>query len=276
MKIGEYQRLKVIGESDHGMYLGDGHTKVLLPNRQCPDDLLMNDWIEVFIYTDSEDRPIATLDKPLATVGQFACLRCVSVTRHGSYLNWGLDKDIFCPLREQEYSMLEGEDYVVYVYRDEVSNRVVCSTKLKKFFVKDGSSLTVGDKVQFIVVDFTPHFIAVVINNSIKGAIFPDEWHETLEYGETREGYVKSIREGDSRVAISLRPQGFHNVLGEKDRILAELRKNGGTLPVSDKSTPEEIHRLFGLSKGAFKKLIGNLYREGVIEISESQIRLLN
>lgn len=264
----------VIGESEHGLYLGDGHTKILLPNNQCPDDLLMRDWVEVFVYTDSEDRPVATLEKPYGVVGEFVCLRCVSVTKHGAFLNWGLAKDLFCPMREQEYTMLEGEDYVVRIYRDELTQRVVCSTKLKKFYSKDGGGLEVGQKVKMIVVDFTPHFIAVVIDDKVKGAIFPDEWHERLEYGEVRDAYVKSIRE-DGRVALSLRPQGFAGALNEKDRLLAALRENGGSLPVSDKSSPEEIQRRFGLSKGSFKKLIGNLYREGVIDIRNDEIRLL-
>lgn len=274
MNIGEFQRLKVIGESDHGLYLGDGLTKVLLPNNQCPDDLLMNDYIEVFVYTDSEDRPVATLEKPFAKVGEFALLRCVGVTKHGAFLSWGLTKDLFCPIREQTFPMLEGEDYIVRVYLDEVSKRVVCSTKLGKFLTSDGSGLEQGQKVRIMVSDFTRDFIAVIIDGKIKGAIFPDEWHETLELGEVRDAYVKRVRPGDSRVAISLRPQGYEAVLSERDRILEALRANDGYLPVSDKSSPEEIHERFGLSKGSFKKLIGNLFREGFIEIEPHSIRL--
>lgn len=274
MQIGEFQRLKVIGESDHGLYLGDGHTKVLLPNNQCPDDLLMNDYIEVFVYTDSEDRPIATVDKPFAKVGEFALLRCVGSTQHGGFFNWGLAKDLFCPIREQQYELMEGEDYVVRVYLDQISNRVVCSTKFKRFITSDGSDLESGQKVSIIVIDFTRDFITVVVDEKIKGLIFPDEWHETLELGEKREAYVKRIRPDDKRVAISLRPQGYEAVLGERERILDALRKNNGTLPVSDKSSPEEIHDRFGLSKGAFKKILGNLYREGLIEIGPRDIYL--
>lgn len=274
MKIGEYQRLQVIGESEHGIYLGDGETKVLLPNNQCPDDLVMRDFIEVFVYTDSDDRPIATLDRPYAKVGEFALLRCVGVSRPGAFLNWGLAKDLLCPMREQTYPMLEGEDYVVRVYLDQVTNRVACSTRLSRYLTNDGSSLEPGQKVKILVADFTRDFIVVIINNSIKGSIFPDEWHERLELGEERDAYVKRIRPGDSRVAISLRPQGYEAVLSERDRIINALRENGGSLPVSDKSSPEEIHKRFGLSKGAFKKLIGNLFREGIIEIGNRDIRL--
>lgn len=274
MNIGEYQRLKVIGESDHGMYLGDGQTKVLLPNGQCPDDLLMNDYIEVFVYTDSEDRPIATTEKPYAVVGEFALLRCVGVTGHGAFLNWGLMKDLFCPIREQQYPMIEGEYYIVRVYLDQVSKRVVCSTKFNKFLDKEAGDLEQGDKVKIMVADFTRDFITVIINGKVKGSIFPDEWHERLELGEVRDAYVKRIRAEDQRVAISLRPQGYQAVLSERDRILEAIRANGGSLPVSDKSSPEEIHDRFGLSKGAFKKLLGNLFREGFIEIEPHSIRL--
>ena len=274
MNIGEYQRLKVIGESEHGLYLGDGQTKVLLPNGQCPDDLLMNDYTEVFVYTDSEDRPVATKEKPYAIVGEFAMLRCVGTSSYGAFLNWGLQKDLFCPIKEQLYPMLEGEFYVVRVYLDQVSNRVVCTSKINRWLNLDGSSLEPGQKVSIMVVDFTRDFITVIVNGAIKATIFPDEWHETLELGEVRDAYVKRIRPDDNRVAISLRPQSYEAVLGEREKVIQALQANGGTLPVSDKSSPEEIHDRFGLSKGAFKKLIGNLYREGIINIEPRSISL--
>ena len=274
MRIGEYEDLKVIGESPHGLYLGDGLTKVLLPQSQCPDDLLMNDYIKVFLYTDSEDRPVATLKTPLAKVGDFALLRCISVTAAGAFLDWGLDKDLFCPIKEQNYQMIAGEDYLVRVYLDPVSNRVACSSRLNRYLKGDGELLEVGEKVSIMVADFHQDWITVIINGSIKGSIFPDEWHERLKMGEVRDAYVKRIRPDDRRVAISLRPQGYQAVLGERDRLLQALHDAGGTLPVSDRSTPEEIHRRFGLSKGAFKKLIGGLYREGIIELGDRDIRL--
>ena len=274
MRIGEFERLKVIGESEHGLYLGDGETKVLLPQGQCPDDLLMNDYIEVFLYTDSEDRPVATLKKPVAKVGDFALLRCISVTNAGAFLDWGLDKDLFCPVKEQNYHMMAGEEYLVRIYLDVVSNRVACSSKLNRFLKADGDLLEPGEKVQIMVADFHPDWITVIINGAIKGSIFPDEWHEKLKMGEVRDAYVKRIRPEDRRVAISLRPQGYQAILGERDRILQAIRDNGGTLPVSDRSTPEEIHRRFGLSKGAFKKLIGSLFRDGLIDIGAKEIRL--
>lgn len=274
MRMGEYERLKVIGESEHGLYLGDGETKVLLPQGQCPDDLLMNDYIEVFLYTDSEDRPVATLKKPIAKVGEFAVLRCVSVTGAGAFLNWGLDKDLFCPVKEQNYHMMAGEDYLVRIYLDVVSNRVACSSKINRFLKANGEELEPGEKVKIMVADFHQDWITVIINNEIKGSIFPDEWHEKLKLGEVRDAYVKRIRPDDRRVAISLRPQGYQAVLGERDRIMQALIDNEGVLPVSDKSSPEEIHRRFGLSKGAFKKLIGSLFREGLIDIGAREIRL--
>ncbi|MBS1700551.1 MAG: GntR family transcriptional regulator [Armatimonadetes bacterium] len=273
MKIGEYQHLRVIGESEHGLFLGDGASKVLLPNNQCPDDLLIRDSIEVFIYTDSEDRPVATTDRPYGIVGDFVVLRCVGTTRHGAFLNWGLAKDLFCPIREQHFPMLEGADYLVRIYLDPVSNRVACSTRVERYLSTDGSEFEPGQKVSIMVADFTDDFIAVIVEGRVKASIFPDEWHESLELGEVRDAYIKRIR-GDGKVAISLRPQGYQAVIGERDRILSALRENGGSLPVSDKSSPEEIHRRFGLSKGAFKKLIGGLMKEGLIDIEPQSIRL--
>jgi predicted RNA-binding protein (virulence factor B family) len=274
MRIGEYQELQVTRETQHGLYLGNRNDEVLLPRGQVPEGTRIGDTLRVFVLTDSEDRPVATTKKPLATVGEFAKLRVVSVTSAGAFLDWGLDKDLFCPPREQTTPMHEGGEYLVRVYLDEVSKRVVCTTKLSKYLRQDGVGLEQGQPVKIIVAAFTPDLISVIIDGQIKGSLFPDEWHEKLQVGDVRDGYVKSIRPEDRKVAVSLRPQGRRAVLEERHRLLNTLRENGGSLPVSDKSSPEDIHRHFGLSKGAFKKLIGALYKEGRIEIKPDSIWL--
>lgn len=274
MRIGEYQTLTVTRDLPHGLYLTDGEQDVLLPNSQSPRDAKPGDTIEVFVYTDSEDRPIATLKQPYGAVGDFAMLRVVSAGSNGAFLDWGLDKDLFCPIREQRFPMREGYAYLVRIYLDEVSERVTCSTKLGKFLESKGDNLRVGQPVKIMVANRGPNIIGVIIDGQIKGSLFPDEWIEDLQIGDVRDAYVKTIRPDDKKVAISLRPQGYQAVLNERDRLLEALKNAGGALPISDKSSPEEIQKRFGLSKSAFKKLIGTLYREGLIRIEETQIRL--
>ncbi|HWD39320.1 MAG TPA: S1-like domain-containing RNA-binding protein [Fimbriimonas sp.] len=273
MRIGHIQELRVNRETQHGLYLGDEDGEVLLPRGQCPVDARIGDALEVFVYTDSEDRPVATTKRPYATVGECARLRVVSVTNVGAFLDWGLDKDLFCPNREQAGRMRVGEEYVVCVYLDQVSKRVACSNRLNRHLSLDGSELRVGDKVEIMVSEQLWDSTIVIIDGWLKASMFPDEWHEDLEPGDVRPAYVKQVRE-DGRVAVSLRPQGYEAVLGERERILEALKREGGVLPVSDKSSPEEIQRRFGLSKGAFKKLIGTMYREGEITIGSDSIRL--
>lgn len=274
MRIGEYNELCVTRETQNGLYLADADAEVLLPRGQCPADFEIGDFLTAFVYTDSEDRPIATVLKPYATVGEFAGLQVVTVTSAGAFLDWGLAKDLFCPIREQASPMREGDIRVVRVYLDTVSNRVVCSSKVNRFLSLTGEGLEKGQKVEIMIAGFRPDAMDVIINGAIKGTLFRDEWHERLSLGEKREGYIKMVRESDNRVAVSLRPQSFQAVLASSDSLLKDLQRAGGFLPVTDKSSPEEIQKRFGLSKGAFKKLIGTLYREGKIDIESHGIRL--
>jgi hypothetical protein len=272
MRIGEYNQLTAVRESEHGLYFADREMDVLLPRGQCPEGLPLGETMRLFVYTDSEDRPIATTKRPIAVVGEFAATHVVTVTQAGAFLDWGLDKDLFCPVREQASPMVDGGDYVVRVYLDEVSRRVVCSSKLSRF-LKDGSGLTPGQKVQVMVAGFRDEAIDLIVNETIKGTLFPDEWHERLLLGEIRDAYVKKVDE-QGRVALSLRPVGYEAVVAESGRLVDALRAAGGFLPVTDKSSPEELQRRFGLSKGAFKKMVGTLYREGRIELEAHGIRL--
>jgi predicted RNA-binding protein (virulence factor B family) len=270
MKIGEFNELRILRGSPYGLFLGDENQDVLLPKKECLPSMRVGDTIRVFLLTDSDDRLIATRRSPLASVGQFAKLRVVSVTRNGAFLDWGLDKDLFCPPKEQVDPMVEGRSYIVRVYLDEVSGRPVCSTRLNRFLKTEGWSLEVGQPVEILVVARGHEAITVIINGEVKGSLFPDEWHEELRVGDVRPAFVKAIRKEDGRVAVSLRPQGYERVMDARSRLLGALRAAGGSLPVSDRSSPEEIHRRFGLSKGA----IGTLWKEGVIELEADRIRL--
>lgn len=274
MRMGEVQELTIVRESQQGLYVGDADGEVLLPRRLCPADVRIGKPIRVFVHTDSEDRPIATTKTPLAQIGEFAMMRVVAVTPAGAFLDWGLDKDLFCPMGEQATPMREDERVLVRVYLDEASGRVVCTSKFARFLRTDGEGLKVGQPVKIIVAEHRPGYTVVIIDGFYRGSLFPDEWHEKLSVGRKLDAYIKQIRAGDRKIAVSLRPQGYEAVLGERERVLAALRTAGGFLPISDKSSPEEIQRRFGLSKGSFKKLIGTLYREQLIEIEFHGIRL--
>ncbi len=274
MRIGEYQELVAERVTPQGLYLSDDEAEVLLPQGQCPAHLQVGEPITVFVYTDSEDRPIATINTPSAVVGEFAAMEVVSATSWGAYLDWGLDKDLFLPMKEQKYEVQVGDIVLVRVYLDEVSQRVVCTTKTGRYLRQTGELLDEGEQVQIVVAELTKEFVSVIVNGHTRASIFRNELFEPLSVGERRVAYVKQIRTEDGRVALSLRPIGLRAVLQERDRVLDALKAAGGTLPVSDRSTPVDIHRRFGLSKGAFKKLIGTLYREGLIVIEYDHIRL--
>ncbi len=274
MEIGQWQNLIVKRESPYGLYLSDGETEVLLPENQCPDDALVGHSLKVFLYTDSEDRVIATRQKPIATIGEFAAMKVLSVTQTGAFLDWGLMKDLFCPYREQTRELREGETAFVFVYLDERTRRVVATTKWWKHTLSHHGELDQGDEVKLIVADVTPEFTSVIVNQKFKGAIFPDELVTSLSVGQKVKGYVKRVRD-DGQLALSLRPQGYEAVLSQRDRLVRMLEENNGELPFSDRSSPEAILKTFGMSKGAFKKLIGTLYREGVIVIEDDRIALV-
>jgi predicted RNA-binding protein (virulence factor B family) len=274
VRIGEYQELRAVRETANGFYLADSEAEVLLPRGQCPAGLKPNDHLAVFVYTDSEDRPVATTKKPIAIVGEFAKLRVVSVTEAGAFLDWGIDKDLFCPMKEQQGRMREGGHYLVRVYLDELTHRTACTMRINRYLRPTGEGLKPGQPVKVMIAAMFPDLVSVIVDDHFKGSLFPDEIHEQLEVGDVRAGFIKSIRPEDSKIAVSLRPQGYRAILDEREGLLRALREGGGSLPVSDKSPPEEIQRRFGMSKGAFKKLIGTLYREGRIELDAAEIRL--
>ncbi len=273
MRMGVIQELEIQRESGNGFYVGDDEHEVLLPRRLCPGNARVGQRVTVFVHTDSEDRPIATTKMPKAQVGEFAAMRVVTVTGAGAFLDWGLDKDLFCPMGEQATQMREGDRVLVRVYLDEASGRVACTSKIARFLRPDGEDLRVGQPVKIMIASHQPAYTTVIIDGHIRGSLFPDEWVIELGIGNVHDAYVKQIRE-DGKVAVSLRPQGYSAVLGERERVLDALRSAGGFLPVSDKSSPEEIQQRFGMSKGSFKKLIGALYRDKVIEIEYHGIRL--
>jgi predicted RNA-binding protein (virulence factor B family) len=275
IEIGRINTLVALRQTSVGVFLGDERgNDVLLPNKYVPDTLEVDDEIDVFIYTDSEDRPIATTLTPAIQRNEFAALQVVAVTSAGAFLDWGLEKDLLVPHREQSRPMQVGQWYVVFMYLDEETNRLVASSKVNRFLDPDVRDLYVGEEVQLLAYETTDLGVNVIINNRYKGLIYANEIFRTVRPGDPLIGYIKHIRD-DDRVDVSLQRPGFENVEPNARRILAMLKAENGFLPLTDSSPPELIYEMLEMSKKTFKKAIGTLYKERKIVIEEKGIRLV-
>lgn len=282
IEIGRINTLTALRHTSVGVFLGDlsdrtsqdFNNDVLLPNKYVPDALEMDDAIDVFVYTDSEDRPIATTLTPAIQRNEFASLPVVAVTSAGAFLDWGLEKDLLVPHREQAFPMQVGRWYVVFMYLDQRTSRLVASSKLNRFLDPDVRELYVGEEVQLLAYETTDLGVNVIINNRYKGLIYANEIFRTVQPGDPLIGYIKAIRD-DNLVDVSLQKAGFENVEPNAQRILATLKAENGFLPLTDTSPPDTIYSSLEMSKKTFKKAIGTLYRERKIIIEDSGIRLV-
>lgn len=275
MEIGKFNKLKVVKEVPFGLYLESNMGEILLPKKYITEGTQIGDTVNVFIYTDSEDRLIATNLVPLAEVGVFACLEVVHTTSFGAFLEWGLEKHLLVPINEQHRRMNEGEKHVVRVCLDERTNRIIGVAKIGAFIEKQDIKLQEGEEVDLFVYEQTNLGIMCIINNKYAGMLYKNEVFKDLEVGSKTKGFVKKLRE-DNKIDLTLRLGGFQGVIEEKDIILQRLEEAGGFLPYHDKSEAEEIQRIFQMSKKTFKKLVGNLYKNGFISIIDNGIRLKN
>ncbi len=274
VNIGKYNTLKVLKEVDFGVYLdGESEGEILMPIRYVPKNCQPGDLVEVFLYLDSEDRPIATTEKPYAQVGEFAMLRVKSVNKIGTFLDWGIMKDLLVPFREQKVTMIEGRSYLVYIHVDEESKRIVASAKLNKFLDKTLPEYTVGQEVDIVVESETDLGYKAIVNNMHWGILYENEVFEQLAKGLKMKGYIKKVRT-DNKIDLSLQPLGYVKVDPISQMILDELKKAGGFIAVSDKSEAEEVYRVFGVSKKSFKQAAGSLYKKRLIKITPEGIRL--
>lgn len=273
-EIGKYNTLKVVKTVEFGVYLnGGGQGEILLPTRYVPENIAVNDELEVFIYLDSEDRIIATTETPFATVNEFAFLEVKANTPVGAFLDWGLPKDLFVPFREQKTRMVEGESYVVYIYFDMESRRIAASSKLDKFVDNIPVEYEEGQKVELLIANKTNLGFRVIIEDAHWGILYENEVFTPLSPGQRIFGYIKKIRE-DEKIDLSLYKQGYQQIDDTSETLLNYLKNTTGKIPLTDKSSPEEISRLFGISKKSFKKAIGNLYKRKLISIEEDGISL--
>lgn len=274
IQIGRTYNLKVVKETEFGVYLdAENLDEILLPSKHAPDLLGVDDTVEVFLYLDSEDRPIATTQIPKAEVGQFAYLQVKDNTQIGAFLDWGLDKDVLVPFAEQHRPMSEGDSYIVFLYLDN-QGRITATSKIDKIVADDGEhDFYPQQVVDLIIGNSTELGFKAIVNHSHWGLLYKDEVDQRLSFGQSIQGYIKHIRE-DGKIDLSLKSgQQIRDTYSQV--IQAYLRDHSGFAPVHDKSPPEQISALFGMSKGQFKKAIGALYKQRLIKIEENGIRLV-
>lgn len=273
IRVGQFNRLKVIKEVPFGIYLdGDDWGEILLPGKFVPKGTQVNDVIEVFVYFDSEDKIIATTQRPRTRLGNCAFLKVIDVNSVGAFLDWGLDKDLLVPGPEQQRPMEKDKSYIVYVKQDN-KGRIIASSKLDHFLDKSPARFKQGEEVSLLIAETTELGNKVIINDRHWGLIHSGDIFQSLSYGKRMPGYIKTIRE-DGKIDVSLRKMGQDSIHELAERILTELHKNGGFLALHDKSSPVDIQRALGESKKSFKSAIGNLYKRGEISIESNGIRL--
>ncbi len=274
-QIGQFNTLRVVKQVDFGVYLDDGAgNEILLPKRFVPPHVTEGDEVEVFLYHDSENRVIATTQQPKGVVGDIVMLEAVSTTPQGAFLDWGLMKDLFVPLSQQEARMVKGESYLVMIYIDEQTGRVAATQKFSRHLSNYELTVKELDPVDLLVYRETDIGYAVIINNKHIGLLHYNDVFKELEPGDKERGFIKKIRE-DNKIDVALGERGYKKVEGETDKILRLLKENDGYLPYHDKSAPEDIYEFFGMSKKTFKMTVGALYKNKQIELTKTGIKLI-
>ena len=274
LKLGKINTMKVLRKVDFGMYLEGGPTgDILLPKRYIPKGTKIGDELDVFIYLDQDERPIATTQKPLAMVGDFAYLRVAWTNEHGAFLDWGLMKDVFCPFREQKMRMEKDRSYIVHIHLDEDSYRIVASAKIEHFLSKEAPEYKKGDKVDILVWQKTDLGFKVIIDNKFQGLIYNDQVFRNLHTGDRAKAYISAIRP-DGKIDVALQKEGREQTLDFAERLYEYLFKHDGYCPYTDKSAAEDIYAEFNVSKKVFKKAVGDLYKRRLITLAPDGIEL--
>lgn len=274
IKIGKTNNLKVVKKVDFGLYLDGGESgEILLPKRYVDDSMNVGDELSVFIYCDSEDRLVATTEKPLIEVGEFGLLKAVEVNRVGAFMEWGLQKDLLVPFREQSQEIRVGGSYVVYAFLDNATKRIVGSTKLNKYVGNRIPRYSEGDTVDILAVHKTDLGYKVIVDNLFWGMIYNNDLFDPLSPGDRIPAYVKTVRD-DGKIDVTLRERGGERVFQLANRIMGYLHDAGGEMTLSDSSSPDEIKAVFQCSKKDFKKALGYLYKKGKILIADGGVTL--
>ncbi|MBP5318993.1 MAG: GntR family transcriptional regulator [Paludibacteraceae bacterium] len=268
--------MQVLKRVDFGIYLdGEEFGEVLMPAKYVPDGVQVGDWLDGFLYLDSQGRPVVTTQKPLAQAGEMACLEVSWVTSVGAFLAWGLEKDLLLPFSEQTRDLKTGDRVVVYVYVDPRSKRLVATQKWERFMQPLPDTLHEGDAVDLWIAGRTNLGYKAVINGQSVGLLYQNELFSPVQTGQQRVGYIKRIRP-DGKVDLSLTQQGYAGVQSESERLLQLLKDKGGFLPTTDKSSPEDIYALCSMSKKTYKKAVGDLYKRRLVELTDKGVKLLD
>lgn len=274
IKLGDYNHMKVVKRVDFGLYLDGGNEgEILLPARYVPEGCKVGDEIDVFVYLDQDERPVATTQTPLAKVGEFACLAVSWVNEYGAFLDWGLMKDLFCPFREQKMRMVKGNKYVVYVLVDEESYRLMASAKVERYMSKERPPYKHGDEVDLLVWQKTDLGFKVIVDNKFSGLVYENQVYRHLTTGDRLKGYIDHIRQ-DGKIDITIQPTGRRQTEEFSESLLQYLKENNGHCDLGDKSPSELISDRFKVSKKTYKKAIGDLYKRQLITISDNGIDL--
>lgn len=274
IEIGKYNTLKIARSTAVGLYLTDGTTDILLPNKYVPRQFDIGDEMTVFVYLDQEERPVATTLEPYIYLEEFALLRVNHINNYGAFMDMGLEKDLFVPYREQARPMEKGKRYLVFMYLDHETNRLAGSSKLNQFLDNEKLTVAEGDEVSLIVSHITDMGINVIINTRHKGLLYKNEVFRELRTGDRITGYIKAIRP-DNKIDVTLQKPGVESIEPNAEKILDELREGRGFLRLNDDSDPEDIKAILQMSKKSFKKAIGTLYKQKLIEIKEDGIHLI-
>ena len=273
-EIGKINTLKVVRETGNGVYLdGENLGEILMPQKFVTADVKETGQAEVLIYTDSEDRLVATTEQPLAKVGEFAFLKAVASSRFGVFLDWGLPKDLLVPYSEQKVKMSEGKPYLVFVYLDKLTNRIAASAKVDKFLDNTPPEYSTGQAVDLLIAEETELGYKAIVNNEHWGILYKNQVFKPLASGDRITGYVNKVREDDKIDLLAEKP-GYEKIDSMSAAILKALEENRGFIALSDNSSPEMIQALLGISKKNFKKAIGNLYKQRIIEFKSDGIKL--
>lgn len=273
-KPGKFYTLTVNRTTDNGQYLiNEEGDEVLMPKRYVTEEIGEGDTVDVFVYNDSEDRMVATKETPFAIVGEAAYLEVIDKTIHGAFLDWGLAKDLFLPVRNQMFRMDTGHKYMVFIYVDDVTNRVTATAKLNSFIKNDEITVKPGEEVDILIAMENQLGYRVVINNRHWGMLYSNQIFSPVSVGDRYQGFVYRVTE-DNRIDVSLQQQGFGEVKKSADKILELIRERGGTLDLHDGSSPEEVRRVTGMSKKVFKRSVGFLMKKGMIVMDNNKIVL--
>lgn len=277
LQIGRTCQLKVNRQVEFGFYLdgGEQYGEVLLPNGEIRPDINVHigEPLEVFLYLDTQERIVATTHMPLAQVGDFAYLEVAWVNNFGAFLHWGPQKDLFVPFREQKMKMMKGHSYIVHVHLDPETYRIMASAKVEHFLSQDFPPYRTGDQVELLIWQKTNLGLKAIVDGRYGGLLYDTQMFRSLRTGDRVKGYISQVRP-DGKLDLSLQCPGQRGVEDFSAQLLRHLQMNGGQTPLGDKSPAEEIYALFGVSKKVFKKAVGDLYRQRLIEISDTGIRL--